>query len=76
MRSGALVLRAVSGQPLLTHGAKKAQRSAAAALTPVPDLAYDEHKKRKTDTERRRPKEDVHVDETKDMLLFDSVQAL
>src|SRR5678815_1483980 len=60
MRSSALVLRAVSGQPLLTHGAEKAQGAAAAILAPAPYLALDEDKKGKTNTERRCPKDAVH----------------
>jgi hypothetical protein len=66
----------VSGQPLLTHGAEKAQGATAATLTSGPHLAPDEDKKRNTNTQRSRPKEDAHVDELKDMLLFNSAQAL
>jgi hypothetical protein len=55
----------VSSQPLLTHGAKKAQGAAVAALAPGPYLALDEDKKGNTNNERRCPKNDAHVDESK-----------
>jgi len=69
----------VSGQPLLTHGAEKAQGAAAAVLAPAPYLAPEKDKKGNTNADRRGPKDDVHVgrfEESKDMLLVDSVQAL
>ena len=55
----------MSNQPLLTHGAEKAQGAAAAALAPGPYLALDEDKTGNTNNERRCPENDAHVDESK-----------
>jgi len=52
----------VSGQPLLTHGAEKAQGAAAAVLASLPYLAPEKDKKDETNAERRCPKDDVHVE--------------
>jgi hypothetical protein len=64
---------------VLTHGAEKARGAAAVTLAPVPHLALDADKKGNR-TDRRYPEDDGHVGRIqrsrKDMLLFDSAQAL